>query len=182
MVPLLASEARGAPLVGSAVRVFGYSLGTSVCLELARWLERVRAPAPKGLLLAAGAPPSPQRSRLLYALPEAEFIDALRRFGGTPPEVLAHREFTDLLLPVLRADFEMAETYAPAALPVLSVPMAVWAGAEDSSLSPAALERWRDFSTGDFSLRMVPGGHFFLNSPDGRLLREVEGTRLPWCG
>jgi surfactin synthase thioesterase subunit len=39
-----------------------------------------------------------------------------------------------------------------------------------------------DFTMGDFSLRIVPGGHFFLNSPDGRLLREVEGTLLPWCG
>ncbi len=69
--------------------------------------------SPGWLLLAAGAPPPPHRSRLLYALPEAEFID---------------------------------------------------------------------FTMGDFSLRIVPGGHFFLNSPDGRLLREVEGTLLPWCG
>lgn len=161
---------------------FGYSLGTSVCLALTRWLERVGAPAPRGLLLAAGTPPQLQRSRLLHALPEADFIDELRRYGGTPPQVLAHRELMELLLPVLRADFEMAETYAPAPHPPLSIPMAVWGGAEDPSPSPSVLERWRDFTTGDFTLRIVPGGHFFLNSPDGTLRREVEGTLLPWCG
>jgi surfactin synthase thioesterase subunit len=46
-------------------------------------------------------------------LPEREFVEELPRLNGTPAEVLAGSELLDLMLPVLRADFEMAETYTP---------------------------------------------------------------------
>jgi medium-chain acyl-[acyl-carrier-protein] hydrolase len=170
------------PLLDRPFAFFGYSLGTSVCLELTRWLARMKAPAPLGLLLAAGTPPHQERLWPLHALSEADFMAGLGNYGGTPPEVLAHQELMELLLPMLRADFEMAETYKPALSPLLSMPMAVWGGAEDLSPWPELLERWRDFTTGPFTLRIVPGGHFFLNSPEATLREDVERTVLQWLG
>jgi surfactin synthase thioesterase subunit len=160
--------------------LLGYSLGTYVCLELARWLERMSGPAPVGLLLAAGTPPQRTRTRSLHTLPDADFIAELDHYGGTPPQVLAHQELMQMLMPVLRADFEMAGEYSASAEPPLSVRMAVWGGAEDTHPSPEELEGWRDFTTGSFVRHVVPGGHFFLNSPRGELREGVKRTLLQW--
>jgi medium-chain acyl-[acyl-carrier-protein] hydrolase len=46
-----------------------------------------------------------------YHLPEAEFIERLRQLQGTPEEILHCTELLHLLLPLLRADFEVCETY-----------------------------------------------------------------------
>jgi medium-chain acyl-[acyl-carrier-protein] hydrolase len=152
---------------------FGYSLGTLVCLELAHWLQGVGAPAPLELMLAAGSPPHRERAKRIYTLPDADFIAELRDYGGTPPQVLAHRELMELFLPVLRADFEMADEYRRPPEPRLAMPITVWGGAEDTRPLPRLLAEWRDFTSGDFGLQILPGGHFFLFAHD-KLREGVE--------
>lgn len=149
---------------------FGYSLGALISLELAHWLQGVGAPAPLELMLAAGSPPHRERGKRIHTLPDADFISELRRYGGTPQQVLAHRELLELLLPMLRADFELAAEYHRSPEPRLATPLTVWGGAEDPQPSPRLLTEWRDFTTGDFGLHVVPGGHFFLFAHD--MLRE----------
>lgn len=168
------------PLLDRPFAFFGYSLGTLVSLELARWLRRSGAPAPRGLMLAAGSPPGQRRKRDSHLLSDSAFIQMLREYGGTPEEVLAHQELLELLLPKLRADFEMVETYTAVEEPPLSVPIFALGGQEDADPSPQALEGWRSFTTQDFTLQIFPGGHFFFRSAGEPLKETLERTLLRW--
>jgi len=170
------------PLLDRPFAFFGYSLGTYVSLELAHWLQHEGAPAPLGLMLAAGSSPHQKQSRKRYTLGDGELLEELGKYGGTPPQVLENRELMELLLPVLRADFEMAEEYQRAVEPRLSLPFSVWGGQEDASPAPEALEGWRDYTTGPCTLQLFPGGHFFMLSTSGDALKEsVQRTVHQWA-
>jgi medium-chain acyl-[acyl-carrier-protein] hydrolase len=168
------------PLLDVPFALFGYSLGTYLCLELARWLQRVGAPAPLGLMLAAGVPPESERERSTHTLPDEDFLRKVQSYGGIPPEVLAHQELLQLVLPIMRADYEMVGGYTPAVDPPLPIPFAVWGGAEDTAPAPGDLERWRKFTSSHFALEILPGGHFFFRSAGDKLRKSVERTLSEW--
>jgi surfactin synthase thioesterase subunit len=168
------------PLLDRPFAFFGYSLGTAISLQLAYWLRQAGAPAPRGVMMAAGVPLKLREPRSTYTLPDPDLIAELREYGATPPEVLAHKELMEMLLPTVRADFEMLETFtAPDEAP-LSVPLAVWGGTEDQRPSPQELEAWRDYTSRDFSLQLIPGGHFFLFSAADALREAMERTLIRW--
>ena len=155
-------------------------MGTYVCLELAHWLQREGAPLPLGLMLAAGSAPHHRKRLRRHLLPEADFIAELQGYGGTPPQVFAHRELIELVLPVLRADFEMVDEYDRAPEPRLPVPLAIWGGEQDCSVPLPAIEGWRDHTTASVEIALLPGGHFFLNSAGEQLREGVERTLRQW--
>ncbi|WP_224367779.1 thioesterase II family protein [Hyalangium versicolor] len=168
------------PLLDRPFAFFGYSMGTFISLMLAYWLRRSGAPAPRGMMMAAGSPPRLWIPRGTHLLSEEELIGELRRYGSAPPQVLAHRELMQLLLPMVRADFEMLDTFVHPDEPPLSLPISVWGGTEDRKPTPESLEHWRDYTTQDFSLQLIPGGHFFIQTAGEQLRDAVEKTLLRW--
>ncbi|WP_224248794.1 thioesterase II family protein [Hyalangium gracile] len=168
------------PLLDRPFAFFGYSLGTVISLMLSYWLRRSGAPSPRGVMMAAGLPPKLWRPRNTYTLSDEGLIGELRRYGAAPPQVLANRELMELLLPMVRADFEMLDTFVHPEEAPLSVPMAVWGGTEDRQPTPESLQTWRDYTTQDFSLQIIPGGHFFIHSAADVLREAVERTLSRW--
>jgi len=72
---------------------FGHSLGALVAFEVARGLRRQGSAMPECLWVAGAEGPRTRAVRhRLHDLPEAEFIQALRDYRGTPAEILADRE------------------------------------------------------------------------------------------
>lgn len=162
--------------------VFGHSLGALLAYEAALLLERAGGPSP-ALLVVSGhrAPHLPRTHPPIHHLPDAEFIDELRRLNGTPSEVFDHPELLALVLPPLRADLRMAETYvapppAPLACPILAV-----GSTGDDRVSEAAMDAWRIVTAGPFTAAMLPGDHFYLKSHGGLLLDLLRPrlTALP---
>jgi medium-chain acyl-[acyl-carrier-protein] hydrolase len=96
--------------------------------------------------------------------------------------VLEHEELMQLMLPILRADFAVYETYEYSAEPPLRCPIAVLGGWEDRKLSREALEAWRAQTSASFSLRMLPGDHFFLNTARPLLLQVLSQELLRLVG
>lgn len=142
----------------------GHSMGAWIAFELARELRR-RGEAPPRALVAT-ASPAPQRPRTdtpIHAIPDSELIAEMsRRYGGIPPEVLAHEELMQLLLPALRADVRMMETYTHTEEPPLAIDIIALGGADDHAVPATAVGEWRQQSTQTFTSRLWPGGHFFL--------------------
>jgi medium-chain acyl-[acyl-carrier-protein] hydrolase len=109
-----------------------------------------------------------------YQLPEPVFIEELRRLNGTPQEVLEHPEMMQLLLPVLRADFELIQTYTYEPGPPLTCPISAFGGLQDVDADRDLLEPWREQTTADFSLQMLPGDHFFPHTARPILLQSIS--------
>ena len=87
---------------------FGHSMGTLIAFELTRELQRRHGLTPTNLFMSAHvAPQVPYRSTVLHDLPEPEFIDQIRRLNGTPKEVFEQPELLRLMIPLMRADFEL---------------------------------------------------------------------------
>ncbi|MFF5173720.1 thioesterase II family protein [Micromonospora sp. NPDC000089] len=161
--------------------VFGHSLGALVAFELTRRLEHLHG-RPATCLFVSGhrAPQLPQPTgQYDYRLPDAAFKERLRELAGTPEEVLAHEELLDLVLPVLRADFEAADTYRWRPGPRISSPVVVYGGADDPEAPPDTLAGWATLTSGGCDVRVLPGRHFFLHDEQAALLEGVTADLEP---
>ena len=169
--------AAAAPALGSYLELpfafFGHSMGALIAFELARHLRRAGGEGPTHLFLSGCR--APQRAcAITYNLPEPEFLAEIRRLNGTPPEVLEQPELLAFMLPLLRADFAVVQTYEYAEEPPLACPLTVFGGLQDEDVSVESLEAWREHTSAAFSLRMLPGDHFFLHSSQGPLLEVIS--------
>lgn len=157
--------------------IFGHSMGAAIAYELARRLATTHRAALTRLLVSGrSAPGSPPRLPPVHHLTDEQFLARLRLLGGTPPAVLADTELLTALLPGLRADFELNETYRPDPRPHLDLPVCAYGGCEDPLVDPAELLAWRGVSSGPFTLRTFPGDHFYL--ADTQLLVGALRTDL----
>lgn len=162
------------PLLEKPFSFFGHSMGAILAFELARYLHQVYAKAPVHLIVSGRkAPHLHAAPRNLHALPHDQFLAKLKELGGTDLQVFDHPEMLELILPVLRADFETCETYEyiPGA-PLPSV-ITAFGGVEDSETPELHMEEWRQHGTGEFSLHMMPGNHFFINSARLKVLQII---------
>lgn len=155
---------------------FGHSFGALLAFELARFCRRNSLPAPCHLF-ASGCP-APSRispGRRIHTLPDAEFLDALKGYNGTPADVLQHRELMELMLPTIRADFALNSEYRYAAEDPLATPITVLAGNRDHDIGQASLLHWGSETIGGFDLQWFDGGHFFIDQQRPAVMDSIKG-------
>ncbi|MCG7526457.1 alpha/beta fold hydrolase [Streptomyces sp. OfavH-34-F] len=171
------SRALAAELVatgGGPYALLGYSYGSILAFEIARRLEHLHGLPPDHLMVAAiRAPVWPGPLKPVARLDDEGLRARLAALGGTPPELLADEAFMELMMPVLRADFGIADSYLLRTGPIVSCPLTVFGGTEDHGVSKEALQAWEECGTGPFALHYLPGGHFFLRSAERQLLETI---------
>ena len=190
MAPLVKALAEALPTHHDVPAVyFGHSLGALLAFEVARYRTLHGLQSPRHLIVSGAAAPSARatRSRLLHALPDNEFIDALRDYNGTPAEVLENRELMELLSPTLRADFSVVENYAYRSGLRLGIPVTVFAGTGDDHVSPEQVEAWGRETARPPRVHWFDGDHFFIHSQESAVLATLKnelaylpGEPLPW--
>jgi medium-chain acyl-[acyl-carrier-protein] hydrolase len=146
--------------------LMGHSMGALLAFELARSLRAHQHAMPQLLVLTGcRAPHAIVIRQPLHNLPDRELLAALQeRYGGIPTVVRDNPELWKVLLPALRADFQMIETYTYTEEPPLDVPMLVLGGTDDTAVLASQLMEWRKYTTQDCSVRQFPGSHFFVFS------------------
>ncbi|HEY0101520.1 MAG TPA: alpha/beta fold hydrolase [Pyrinomonadaceae bacterium] len=173
----LVEAAAGAilPYLDRPFAFFGHSMGAMISFELARYLRRHNHPQPTHLFISGSrAPQLGFNGAVTYNLPDAEFAEELRRLNGTPREVLEHPELMGLMTPVLRADFEVCQTYLYTPEPALDCPVTAFGGLLDQGVSREMIEAWEEQTTARFRLWMLPGDHFFVNSAPQQILNILS--------
>ncbi|GAB1544471.1 hypothetical protein NUACC21_71470 [Scytonema sp. NUACC21] len=175
LVPLVETLAQALkPHLDKPFAFFGHSMGGLISFELARLLRKEYGIEPVQLFISGRrAPQTPDKKPPIHALDEPEFKEELRLLNGTPKAVLENAELMEILVPIIRADFEVLETYVYTQEPPLSYPIAVFGGLEDSEANREELEGWREQTNSSFSLQMFPGDHFFINSAQSLLLESL---------
>lgn len=156
--------------------MFGHSLGGLLGYELCRRLEAdydtplhlfvsgIRAPDS----LAGAAPAS--------ALPDDQLRAHVGSLNGTPRELLDNAELMELMLPVLRADFTVADTYVHRPGPRLTCPVTAFGSPGDPEVALGQMRGWARATSGRFTMRVLPGDHFFLHTARPELLRLVAAA------
>ena len=160
-----------APLLDVPFAFFGHSMGGLIAFELARRLRRRGQREPACLLISGRRGPDvPETEPSIGALPEDQFLVELSRRHGAPAELLQNPELIELVMPSLRADFELLETHAYVAEEPLGCPITIFGGKGDTGVPIAHLEAWRAHTRAPFHMHLLPGGHFFLQSAQAELL------------
>lgn len=153
---------------------FGHSLGGVVGFEVARQLHERGRPAPQHLFVSAC--PAPQlclRDRSRATLSDAELLRTLQNFGATPKEILEHPDYRQMVLSVLRADFNLIDSYVAPEGTELLFPITAYAGADDPHIHPERILAWERWALPGFACRSFEGDHFYLNHHRAALIDDL---------
>jgi medium-chain acyl-[acyl-carrier-protein] hydrolase len=187
------------PSLDKPFAFFGHSMGALVCFELARYLTVRYALSPLHIFVSGhSAPhiPAPYKAgsvsltegasklgvdetqKPLYVLPDHEFVQEIRSLNGMSEQVLENQELMKMLLPILRADFELCETYVYRKGPLVHCPITALGGVGDPYVDRESLEAWGEQTSASCLVRMFPGDHFYLHGARQSLLCSIARELL----
>lgn len=161
---------------------FGHSAGALVAYEIARALEEAGRPSPFHVVVSAHPSADlPPDEPPMYRYSDDKLADVIRTLGMVPKKALANEKLLlDFILPPLRADFELIETYDRNLATPLKAAITAMGGVKDE-INASDLDEWRRLTTSRFALIMFDSDHFFTHSMTeevvSSLLREVSEVK-----
>jgi medium-chain acyl-[acyl-carrier-protein] hydrolase len=143
--------------------LYGHSMGALISFELGRELRGKHRNSPAHIFVSGcRAPQWPKTEPPTFNLPHDQFIEELKRLNGTPREVLDDPKVMEVFLNILRADFEMVDTYEHHPKGRLSCPITVYGGLQDDDVSLESCRAWQEQTSASCKVQMFEGDHFFI--------------------
>jgi medium-chain acyl-[acyl-carrier-protein] hydrolase len=162
------------PYLDRPFAFFGHSVGALISFEVARQLRRSGHSAPDHLIISGrSAPQILATTPPIHHLPDPDFLAELQRYNGTPAIVLENAAVMNVFMPILRADLAINETYVYQPEAPFEFPIAAFGGLQDTQVSQSALSDWSKQTTADFSIKLLPGDHFFLKEQKMAILQDI---------
>lgn len=161
------------PFLEKPFLFFGHSMGARVGFALAHYLSLHLRLSPLHIFLSGYSATSVDSLTRADSLSDAALIDQLRALEGTPEAILNNEDLLQILLPTLRADLKLCGTALPQRTECLTCPLSVFGGRQDPGVPVSELSRWCEYTTGTFTLRLLPGNHFFLRNAQESLLQSI---------
>jgi surfactin synthase thioesterase subunit len=146
--------------------IFGHSLGAVLGFELARILSVKQGFDLRGLIISGSPAPDASRTAKATGLQDEAFIERLFEFSGVRSAALEHPDLRGLLLPALRSDVELHESYLFDGRCCFDFPIVTIRGKNDSLVSRKAMKGWSKFTAFPIRHFEVSGGHMY-DSSDG---------------
>jgi surfactin synthase thioesterase subunit len=160
--------------------IFGHSMGATVGFEVARRLETMGVSVP--VLFASGrrAPTRSRRAGAPRGFSDERLLRELAILGGTDPRALQNGEVLRMILPAMRSDYQAIEAYrfSPRPTPKIGGAVTAFVGENDPSTATDDVAAWADHTSGPFSMRIFPGGHFYLSKQWAALASAVIGDLM----
>jgi medium-chain acyl-[acyl-carrier-protein] hydrolase len=94
-----------------------------------------------------------------------QIVKVLSDMGGTPPALLQNKEFMEMMLPTILADFKIHETYTytPLKEGPFRFPITVIRGEKDNDdVTPETTSGWNNHTTGFQDIVITGGNHFHI--------------------
>ena len=153
---------------------YGHSMGAVILFELTRQIRARGLPLPQYLFPAGyRSPERPNPKSNIHHLSDDDFVEELRDYEGTPESFFEHEELVKAMLPMLKADFSVHETYKCYQAEPLPVPILAFHGRQDPVAPESEMLGWAAHTSAEFELYPLPGEHFFLHATRPLLMRKI---------
>ncbi|MEY9969558.1 pyochelin biosynthetic protein PchC [Streptacidiphilus sp. MAP12-16] len=169
------------PLDDRPLAIFGHSMGAVLGFELARRLEADGQP-PAVLFASGRRGPGTYREEFVHRRDDDGVVAELKTLSGTNTALLGDEEILRMILPAIRNDYRAIETYRREPGGPLSIPIVTLIGDDDPKSTVDEARAWSDETTGDFSIRVFPGGHFYLAAHQKAVLAEITERLTTYVG
>ncbi|QXJ21804.1 thioesterase [Actinomadura graeca] len=165
----LVDEIGSLPIVPTVF--FGHSMGAVVAYETAR---RLRPGNGRPALLAVSALPAPhiQRAGGIHLCDDEGLVAELAKVGGSAA-ALADQDLRDHILPIVRNDYRLLETYRHAHDHPCDLPIVVYSADQDTEATTEELAGWREVTSAECVFRRFSGDHFYLLPHASEILADL---------
>jgi medium-chain acyl-[acyl-carrier-protein] hydrolase len=157
--------------------IFGHSMGALIGFELVRYWRDHGGPQPVHLLVSGHrAPHRPPLNPSCHLADKHTFLNRIKKLGGTPAQFFALDDLVNMMLPTLRADFSVWETYEYEEKTPLTIPITAFGGRSDSEATETDFAAWSQHTSVNFTLYLFDGSHFYFRedaSPLTRLIHRI---------
>ncbi len=166
-------------LDGTPYAILGHSMGCWLGLELAYKLKEMGLYSPVHMFLSGRYPPTIKKNEiLLHTLPMEEFMSSIFELGGTPKELLEHKELYNIYSKILYTDIKMLETFIPSQHnDKLDCNFTIFYGKNDNKMSLSDANEWGFYTKRNSKVYGFEGGHFFIHENE-QDIAEVICERL----
>ncbi|MFJ9343587.1 thioesterase II family protein [Streptomyces sp. NPDC101733] len=158
--------------------LFGHSMGSLVAYETARLLAERGLPGPERLFLSGRGGPTDRPHPPYHLFDDDQVLAEVRRLGGTDQSMLDNPDVLEMVMPALRADYRALGTYSRRGGEPIVTPITALIGDADPMVPVPDAGTWREHTSGDFDLKVFPGGHFYLFDQVGKVAAAVTSGLL----
>lgn len=162
--------------------LFGHSMGALISFELSNQLNMMGAKGPEYLFLSGRNPPGIETIQpTMGEMTVEEFVQFARSYNVLPEEVLENNELLNLIVPIMKNDFEMISKWdIDRNFEPLTVPMCVFSGINDIVGLPQNMSGWQNYTKAEFKIIKVPGQHYFILDKEikNSIIKIIENTIL----
>lgn len=149
----------------------GHSLGGLIAFELCRLLRRDGHSLPIHLFVSAVRSPNMLNpNTLMHTLSDQQLIKEIGEYGGTPNEILSNPRLLSMILPTLKADFKLFESYEYKEGSPMNIPITALSGIADRIARPEYMHNWKYQTNSEFDQIEYPGNHFFLQNNQHKII------------
>lgn len=161
----------------NAYAIFGHSMGAVIAYELARRIRKEKISPPLHLFFSGKEAPHIRKpeGRMFHRYPEQRFKEEVMKLGGTDFDIFSNPKLLDLILPVLKNDFVITETYVyKEPIEPFALDFTLFIGRDDD-LSTDDVTGWLEHTRGICTIHYFPGDHFFIHKQTARVVELIKG-------
>ncbi|WP_191487059.1 thioesterase II family protein [Pseudomonas sp. FEN] len=163
------------------VALYGHSMGAILAYEVACKLSNLNTVALAHLFVSGRrAPQLAARLPPVHELPDQAFLQALIVYGGVPEPISGNGRVLGTLLPSIRSDLALVETYRFQPMDRLNCPISAIYATQDPVVERGELKAWQERTTGGFAFHELEGDHFFHSSRPEGLIDIIHRSLSSW--
>lgn len=163
------------PLIeGKRFGIFGHSLGGLLAYKLALVLES-RGVSPEICFISSTFIDGSKRLEKTKYLDDDGFMEKVFEYGALHKDspILKYKDFREVFLKILRADFEMLENFTDNG-DKLKCPILALCGDQDPKVDLEKMHDWEKYTEENVDYKLFEGDHFFFYKEPEKLLSLIE--------
>ncbi|ORA20255.1 hypothetical protein BST12_15790 [Mycobacterium angelicum] len=156
--------------------LLGHSMGALLAYLVAQERISLGLRRPEAMVVAAAAAPHLIEDPYgLEMIDDHDLALELASFGGLPAGLLSQPEWLDALMPAIRDDLRICQSYRRSAAPPLPCPLHILGAYHDPLVPVDALAAWADYAIAPQPVRLFAGGHFLFQRSNPDVVTAIAG-------